>query len=238
VPGSPHGTPPRRAFSLTCFADHDAAHRHNPDPDPRRPGAIGSERTAGPSGGQAGRAGPAECVRFWERIGSGDPAPDAVRSRQTRRVDAMSTRLTCGNAPEQGSCKHSRSVRDEETIGQVRHPARKLRAAVADRAWQRCLVECGHLISWPRTSALPRPAPREPGHSRRRGESIQLTRHTDWCSAGALSIDCAPHHDLLRRQSFLARACADRSRALPSPVLGLRTAGGARRQVYVALWGM
>src|SRR5713226_6801547 len=66
-------------------------------------------------------------VRFWERIGSGDPAPAAVRSRQTPRAHAMSTRLTCGNVPERGFCMHAHSVRDEEAAGSnPATPTRKL----------------------------------------------------------------------------------------------------------------
>jgi hypothetical protein len=115
--GSPHGTPPRRAFSPTfCFADRDAAHRYNPDPDPGARVRLAQSAPPGPATGKLAAQGPGSCP-IWEQNGSGDPAPDAVRSRQTRRVGAMSTRLTCGNAPEQGFCKHSRSVRDEEAAG-------------------------------------------------------------------------------------------------------------------------
>jgi len=53
---------------------------------------------------------PAERVRIWERIGSGDPAAGAVRSRQTLRVHAMSMRLTCGKAQNHGFCTQTHSV--------------------------------------------------------------------------------------------------------------------------------
>jgi hypothetical protein len=109
--GSPAGHDFRDTpAGLRLFAEH----LHDTVP------AVGGSKEDRCDLGQAGamKAGPRPRVSdFGSGIGSGDPASAAVRRRQTRRVDAMSTRLTCGNAPEQGFCKPQRLVRDEEAAG-------------------------------------------------------------------------------------------------------------------------
>jgi hypothetical protein len=112
--GEPPLTPPGGPASGIAAA---AAARCRPHRDPSFGQAL-----AGPGGDRLGghrvlHRRPAERLRFWERIGSGDPASGAVRRRQALRVRAVLRRLTCGNAPELVFCSPERSVRIEGVRG-------------------------------------------------------------------------------------------------------------------------
>ena len=109
-PGEPPLTPAGRPASGIPTA---AAARDRPHPDASFGQALAAPAATGLVSTASCTALPAGRVRFWERIGSGDPASGAVRRRQTLRVHGMLIRLTCGNAPELGFCRHARSVRIE-----------------------------------------------------------------------------------------------------------------------------
>ena len=57
------------------------------------------------------------CVRFWERIGSGDRPPTAVRCGQALRSWLFRVPLTCWNVIKQRLWWSAGSVRDEEAAG-------------------------------------------------------------------------------------------------------------------------